>query len=150
MQTVYVDTSVFGGCFDEEFQEWSNALMESFAQGNRICVLSDLVLLELEQAPKHVRQALENLTDEAKLLVFVDEEIKALARTYIAEGAVTEKYFNDAMHIALATIHKVDVLISWNFKHIVNLNRIRIFNAVNLKSGYSVLEIRSPREILES
>ena len=58
------------------------------------------------------------------------------------------KFFEDALHIAIATINKVDVLVSWNFKHIVNINRIRLYNSVNLKSGYSMIDIRSPREIL--
>lgn len=44
--------------------------------------------------------------------------------------------------------NKVDILVSWNFKHIVNLNRIRLYNATNLKYGYQILEIRTPREIL--
>ena len=51
------------------------------------------------------------------------------------------------MHIALATLARVDALVSWNFKHIVNLHRIRGFNGVNLMRGYGTLEIRSPREV---
>lgn len=58
------------------------------------------------------------------------------------------KFHEDALHIAIATIHKVDVLVSWNFKHIVNLDRIKKYNGVNLKHGYMILEIRNPREIL--
>ena len=67
---------------------------------------------------------------------------------YISEKVLTPKFFNDAVHIAAATTYKVDVIVSWNFKHIVNLNRIRLFNSVNLKQGFSIIEIRSPREVL--
>lgn len=61
---------------------------------------------------------------------------------------VTEKYLVDAQHIAIGTIQRVDVLVSWNFKHVVNINRIRLYNSVNLKYGYPLLEIRSPQEVL--
>lgn len=63
--------------------------------------------------------------------------------------AVSKNFYEDALHIAISTTYNVNVLASWNFKHIVNLNRIRLYNAVNIKNGYSVLEIRSPREIIK-
>jgi hypothetical protein len=66
------------------------------------------------------------------------------------EGALTNKSYNDALHIALATINNADVLASWNFKHIVNINRIRLYNSINLKLGYKMIEIRTPREILNT
>lgn len=72
-----------------------------------------------------------------------------LAEAYINEGALTNKSYNDALHIALATINVADVLASWNFKHIVNINRIRLYNSINLKLGYHMIEIRTPREILK-
>ena len=62
---------------------------------------------------------------------------------------VTNKFYEDAFHIAISTVHQVNVLASWNFKHIVNLDRIRMYNSVNLKNGFSILEIRTPREILK-
>lgn len=70
-----------------------------------------------------------------------------LAAAYIEDGAIDARMRADALHIALATVARVDVLVSWNFRHIVNLKRIRAYNAVNLKSGYPVLEIRTPREV---
>ena len=69
---------------------------------------------------------------------------------YLEEGVITKKYFEDALHIAIATIYQVNVLASWNFKHIVNLDKIRLYNAVNLKNGYAMIEIRTPREILKT
>jgi hypothetical protein len=88
------------------------------------------------------------LSSESIEYVFLSDEAISLADTYIAYGAVTEKHLIDAQHIAIATIERVDVLASWNFKQIVNLERIRKFNAVNLMQGYHLLEIRSPLEVL--
>lgn len=66
----------------------------------------------------------------------------------MAHGIVGPGSRSDALHVALATIGRVDVMVSWNFKHIVNLNRIRLFNAVNLEQGYGLIEIRTPMEVL--
>ena len=145
---VYTDTSVFGGCFDIEFEEWSNRLIEEFKLGLKVVVISDLTLRELEEAPLNVRSLIEEIPMEHKEFVILDEEAIELAHHYIEEGVVTEKYLVDAQHIAIATVNKVDVLVSWNFRHIVNLTKIRLYNSVNLKYGYPLLEIRSPREVL--
>ena len=69
-----------------------------------------------------------------------------MADTYISEKVVGKTSLEDCRHIALATIYKVDVVASWNFKHIVNIERIRGYNSINIKNGYKQLEIRSPRE----
>ena len=76
------------------------------------------------------------------------EEAGGLAETYLKEGVVSPKSRMDAQHIATATINRVDVLVSWNFKHIVNLERIHGYNSVNLKLGYPILKIRTPIEVL--
>ena len=73
---------------------------------------------------------------------------KGLAETYLKEGVVSEKSRVDAQHIAIATINRVDVLVSWNFKHIVNLERIHGYNSSNLRLGYPILEIRTPIEVM--
>lgn len=145
---IYIDTSVLGGCFDDEYADDSNRLLNEFVSRQKIAMISDLLLLELEAAPQEVRDLAEKIPDVAKEYVRLDEESIALANAYIQEQAVAESSLSDARHIAIATVGRVDVLVSWNFKHIVNLNRIRRFNAVNLKLGYITLEIRSPREVL--
>jgi predicted nucleic acid-binding protein len=145
---VYIDTSVIGGCFDPEYREESNQLWSEFKTAKKTLVVSDLVLLELEEAPKRVRQLLDELPSKFIEFVGLDEESIALANAYLKDGAVAESSLSDARHIAIATIARVDVLVSWNFKHIVNLNRIRRFNEVNLKTGYASIEIRSPKEVL--
>ncbi|MEO6832644.1 MAG: hypothetical protein ABI378_09260 [Chitinophagaceae bacterium] len=149
MMTVYTDTSTIGGCFDKEFQEWSIALFDEFKIGRKLIMLSDLTLQELELARDEVSGKIKEIPREFQKNIGVDDETIELAETYINEGALTIKSYNDALHIALATLNNADVLASWNFKHIVNLSRIRLYNSINLKLGYRMIEIRTPREILQ-
>ncbi len=146
---VYADTSTIGGCFDEEFKIWSVALFEEFKTGVKLIMLSDLTLQELELARQEVREKIIEVPESNRIAIGITDEAIELAETYINEGALTNKSYNDALHIALATLNNSDVLASWNFKHIVNLNRIRLYNSINLKLGYRMIEIRTPREILE-
>ena len=145
---IYVDTSVIGGCFDNEFEEYSNQLFEEFIKGEKKLVISDLVLFELEGAPENVKEVLNKVTENNIEYVFINEESVILTNAYLKEGVIAENSLSDARHIAIATVERVDVLVSWNFKHIVNLNRIHLINSVNLKLGYPILEIRSPMEVL--
>ena len=147
---VYTDTSVIGGCFDPEFKEWSNALFQEFIAGTKQIMLSDLTLQELELARHEVREKVKEIPDQHRVEIGINDEAIQLAETYISEGALTSKSYNDALHIALATLNNSDVLASWNFKHIVNLDRIRLYNSINLRFGYRMIEIRTPREILKS
>jgi len=145
---IYTDTSVIGGCEDEEFCEHSRGLINSFAIGQFIMVLSDLTLRELDQAPAAVRAVLATVPEESVELLSLTAEADELASAYITDGILPEANRADALHIAIATVAKVDVLVSWNFKHIVNLHRIHGYNAVNLRRGFQMLEIRSPLEVL--
>ena len=145
---LYIDTSVIGGCCDDAFDEWSLRLINEIRHGFKIAVISDLTLQELEGAPPDVKKIYESLSDKNIHLVSLTDEAEKLADFYLAERVVGPKHLLDAQHIAIATIERVDVLVSWNFKQIVNLNRIHKFNAVNLKLGYAILEIRSPREVI--
>ena len=116
---LYIDTSVIGGCLDEEFSEYSLKLIDEFKNGNKILNISDLTLEELEEAPSDVRKILGQIPEKHKEYLSLDEEAKMLADRYIKEKVVSSNYLIDAQHIAIATINKVDVLVSWNFKHIV-------------------------------
>ncbi len=148
-QRVYIDTSVIGGCFDQEFEEWSNRLFDDFRNGKKIAVISDITIDELSDAPKHVQDNFTTIPDDSLEILTSNTESRELANKYITEKAVSSKFYEDALHIAIATTNQVNVLASWNFKHIVNLDRIRMYNSVNLKNGFSILEIRTPREILK-
>jgi hypothetical protein len=146
-QRIYVDTSVIGGCEDDEFREFSRALVQRFVVGEALLVLSDLTLEELAGAPESVRRVLDRVPEAHVEVVNVSHEARALALAYIEAGAAGPGSEVDALHIAVATLARVEVLASWNFRHIVNLSRIRAYNAVNLREGYPLLEIRSPPEV---
>lgn len=147
-QRFYFDTSVFGGLFDIEFENETTLLFEKVMLGEIICVYSNLTESELSNAPERVRKFFENLKEEQKEKVTVTPDALKLAQTYIEEKVVGETSLDDCIHIATATIHKVDLLVSWNFKHIVNVYRIRGYNSINLRLGYANLNIHSPKEIV--
>ena len=148
-QRFYFDTSVFGGVYDKEFEEETLQLFERVKLGKIICVFSDLTETELLKAPENVRIFFKNLSSKNTERVIVNGEIINLATKYLEEKVVGKTSFDDCLHIATATLNKVDILVSWNFKHIVNVYRIRGYNSVNLRMNYLSLEIRSPKEILE-
>lgn len=143
----YVDTSVWGGYFDREFAEWTIPFIEQAQQGKFTIVVSDVTLGELLDAPERVRNLLDAIPATFLEIVEIGAEHLALADHYVTEGALTPKFHTDAQHIALATILKVDSLVSWNFKHMVNFFRIRQYNSLNLKFGYQVIDIRTPKEV---
>jgi hypothetical protein len=145
---VYLDTSVIGGCFDHEFEEWSEALIEDFRNGRYLAVVSNVVAKEIEAAPDFVRNLYTEILALPAEVVEVDAETLILVEQYIEHRVLSQRFMDDMLHIALATIAEVDVLVSWNFKHIVRLDKIRIFNAVNLEQGYKPLTIYSPREVI--
>ena len=145
---VYIDTSVIGGCIDDEFAIWSNSLFDEFRNGVKIAIVSDLTRRELEAAPSNVKKILSTISGAHIESVFLSGEAERLALNYLRNKVVASKHLADAQHIAIASVERVDVLVSWNFKQIVNLDRIHAFNAVNIKLGYPLLEIRSPMEVL--
>ncbi len=150
IQIYYIDTSVLGGVFDEEFSSYSSMLIEEFILGNKIAAVSEVTLQELERAPKKVQNIYKEVSRKHIKIFRLDHASKTLANKYINEKAISPNFLLDAQHIAIATVNKVDVLVSWNFKHIVNLRRIKLYNSINLKNGYPLLEIRSPREVVEN
>jgi hypothetical protein len=145
---IYTDTSVIGGCLDPEFEAPSSRLMEKFKRGDAVIVLSELTHLELAAAPAKVRKVLEQIPAEHREHLDLTTEAMELAELYVKEGVIGPGKRIDAQHIAIAAVNRFDVLVSWNFRHIVNLARIRSYNSVNLRKGYPVLEIRSPLEVL--
>lgn len=146
-QRIYIDTSVIGGCLDAEFAPWSNGLFKDFRLGTYRPVVSDIVAAEIADAPEPVQRKYAELTGLGAEVLEVEESILLLADTYQERKILTPKFYDDGLHIALATAAEVDVLVSWNFKHIVHYEKIRLFNAVHLELGYKPLQIYSPREV---
>jgi len=147
-QRIYIDTSIVGGFFDTEFETETKLLFQRLENKEVIFVVSDLLRDELRGAPEYVRNLLDNYSSDCFEVVMETNEMRELADKYIAENVVGRTSLDDCRHIALATINKVDVLASWNFKHIVNLTRIRGYNGVNLRNGYQILEIRNPKDLV--
>jgi predicted nucleic acid-binding protein len=148
IQRIYLDTSVIGGYYDSEFEEDTRVLFEKIKLRQFHVVLSDITEGELQEAPEMIRNLFGELFVGPATKLELTEEAVQLAETYLAEKVVGKTSRVDCFHIALASIHRVDILVSWNFKHIVNVQRIRGYNAVNMKLGYPTLDIRSPKEII--
>lgn len=144
---VYLDTSVLGGCFDPEFAQWSNGMMDDFRAGSFRAILSEVTAAETLPAPERVRALYAELLGLRAEVLTVTTEALALRETYRARGVLGARFANDMLHIAVATIGDADVLVSWNFRHIVRLDKIRLFNGINLEQGYRELTIYSPREV---
>ncbi len=145
---IYLDTSVFGGCFDVEFTEESFAIFEMIRSGYYLAVLSDIVLEELEDAPHRVREIVLSLPDNGLEFIAISEEMIHLRNEYQAAGILGPKWIDDMTHVAAATIARVDAIVSWNFKHIVRLDKMKAYNQVNLQNGYGILTIISPKEAI--
>jgi len=145
---IYIDTSVIGGCCDPEFEKWSNRLLVDCREGSLCPVVSLLTESELMGAPIEVAEIYQEFQGVGLIVVGISPEALELANEYIAHSILTLKHQNDALHIAIATIENVDVLVSWNFHHIVRFDQIRRFNAVNLELGYKAIDIRSPLEVV--
>ena len=144
----YIDTSVFGGYFDKEFEVETKLFFEEIINSNHQIIVSAEVMREIIKAQEKVSGFLLSHLEKNMEIILLDEKIISLANEYVKEGALTEKYLSDALHIASATILKVDVLVSWNFKHMVNFFRIKQYNEINRKFGYQNIDIRTPKEVI--
>jgi predicted nucleic acid-binding protein len=142
--SLYLDTSIFGGFYDEIFMQDTRLLFEKIKAGKYDVFISGTVVRELKKAPENVKNLLREIEYR---LIEVTPECENLADEYIKENVVGNTSRDDCVHIATATINNIDVLVSWNFKHIVNFQRIRGYNSVNTKNGYRQLEIHSPKEM---
>ena len=149
IQRVYIDTSVIGGYFDEEFEFYTKLFFEKVEQGKFKIILSDILTTELQGAPDNVVTFFKSISKRQIEYVDQTEDSIQLGEEYLNEGVVGKTSRTDCRHIALATLVNADILVSGNFKHIVNITRIRGYNSVNIKNGHRILEIRTPREILE-
>jgi predicted nucleic acid-binding protein len=149
IERIYIDTSVVGGIFDNEFDVFTKMFFDKAFRGEIRLIISELLEEELINAPEQVKDFFRTLPTNQLELIKLTKEAIELAELYINENVVGETSRADCRHIALATLNTADVLVSWNFQHIVNLKRIRGYNSVNLREGLHTLEIRSPKELME-
>ena len=145
---IYVDTSVIGGCFDEEFQKSSNRLIEHARCGRLVLLVSDVVVRELEKAPEFVHAILNTVPEFSIERIILDDEALDLRDAYLAANILGPKWLDDMSHVAIATVSRADAIVSWNFKHIVRLDKMKAYNQVNLLNNYGILTIISPMEVI--
>lgn len=145
---IYIDTSVVGGQFDKEFSADTVPFFNAVKNGVFTIIVSDLLKAELLRAPEQVRNFLSTVPVQQIENIRLNAEAAKLADQYILAKVVGQTSRADCQHIAIATLAKADVLVSWNFKHIVNLDKIRGYNGINYQLGYQMIEIRTPKEII--
>jgi len=144
---LYLDTSVIGGCFDDEFAGDSRRVITAMLDGKARLLFTEVLEAELIGAPDPVRRLFEELPDACRERVAFTPEVESLAREYVTRGVVPEAWLEDCRHVAAATVARADAIVSWNFRHIVKLDKIKGYNQVNLLNGYGVLTIVSPKEV---
>lgn len=148
-QRIYIDTSVVGGYFDDEFSAYTIPFFDRVMSGEIILIISEILEAEIIKAPNFVKELITKIPQIQVEKVRLTPEAAELANKYIEAKVVGKTSKADCQHIAIATICYADVLVSWNFKHIVNLDRIRGYNGINYQNGYKMIEIRTPNEIIK-
>ncbi|MBF0104377.1 MAG: type II toxin-antitoxin system VapC family toxin [Deltaproteobacteria bacterium] len=146
---VYVDTSVFGGVFDDRFSDASLKFFDLVRTRYLSLVTSVVVRDEIQPAPEQVREYFASITADAEV-ADINQEALSLRNAYLDARIVTEKSSDDALHVALATVTDCKLIVSWNFKHIVNFEKIPLYNAVNALNGFSNIAIFSPMEVVKN
>lgn len=145
--SLYVDTSVFGGCFDAEFADQSKRFFDLVRRGRVVVLVSEVVVRELANAPAVVQGLLQSLPTGSVTPAPLTAEVIELRNAYVAAGIVSPQFMDDATHVAAATVVRADGIVSWNFKHIVRVDKIKAYNQVNLQMGFGLLSIVSPQEV---
>lgn len=144
---IYTDTSVIGGCFDEEFAEHSNRFMDGVRAGRYKLLISDVVARELLAAPPRVQKVLADLHLNQVESITINPAVRDLTEAYLNAGVVGPRWIDDATHVAAAAVARADAIVSWNFKHIVRLDKIKAYNQINDGHGLPMLTILSPIEV---
>lgn len=147
---LYLDTSAIGGYYDAEWMRDTRQLWTQRESGLWQFIASGVVAQEITDAPSDVRQLFEDTFDRASDLLPITDEIEDLAEEYLKAAVVSRKFEDDARHVAICAAHRVNHLVSWNFKHLVNVRRETGFNAVNLLRGYPPISIVTPKELIHA
>ena len=149
---LYLDTSVLGAMFDTDpagRKEMTQLFFQTVRAHKDTLYVSDLVLEEIDRAPIQVRFSLMTLVRRIQPRVLSESrESLSLAQEYIAAHVVPASSRDDARHIAIATLAGSEALVSWNFRHLVNLRRKRLVHSVNIRLGHPLIEIVSPEEVV--
>ncbi|MBE7497446.1 MAG: hypothetical protein HS117_21075 [Verrucomicrobiaceae bacterium] len=144
---LYIDTSVVGGYHDPLWMDDTRLLWQQAEAGYWSLITSIVAEAEIQNAPPNVRQ-LFAYTFNASNILDTSREVEELAEAYMQASVVPSKFADDALHVAMATVHGIRLIVSWNFKHLVNVRREDGFNAVNILRGWPIVRIVSPKEII--
>jgi hypothetical protein len=126
----------------------TRTLLEDIATRVHVGIVSNVFTEELERAPNDIRETIRRELQAVEFeFVAENEESRALFEEYVAARIVPIKYQNDLRHVSVATITRADAIVSWNFRHLVNVNTRRAVHAVNVRLGYPMIEIVSPEEV---
>jgi hypothetical protein len=134
--------------FDKEFKEPSKAFFSAIREKRFVLVSSELVRQEIQAGPKRVQELFSDILPSADIAEITAEALK-LQQAYTDAGILSEKHSTDALHVALATISQATLIVSWNFKHIVNFQKIPMYNTINTQYGYREIAIYSPLEVID-
>ena len=147
---LYIDNSVIGGYHDKEFIVATRQFFDRIIAKDFDIYFSEVNETELSLAPKNIRDVKKLIPIECYYYLDLNDDAKQLAETYVRDKALGKASLNDAYHIAIASVNRLDCLVSWNFRHIVNFDKIKMFNSINLKLGYPLIDIRTPLEFLKN
>lgn len=147
-ERIYLDSSVIGGYHDSEFAADSKRVIEYVRTGRVTLLLSEVVVQEILNAPARVQEVLSSIPPQNVERIELTREILTLRDAYVNAGIIARRWIDDATHVAAATVARADAIVSWNFSHIVRLDKMRAYNQINLMNGYGVLTIVTPKEVL--
>ncbi len=146
-ERLYFDTSVIGGYHDHEFDMDSKRVIEYARNGRIITLISEVVIKEIAKAPQHIQDVLFSIPSNFIEQIEITPEIIDLSEAYLSAKIISKKWTDDSIHVATATVARADAIVSWNFAHIVRLDKMRAYNQINLAQGYGILTIVTPKEI---
>jgi len=146
--SAYIDTSVVGAYYDTRDERRRELTREFWGRLREFSPhVSSLVLDELAAVGKaSLRNKLIGLVAGFKILP-ITGDAHILARKYLDAGVVVENFYGDALHLAVASVHRMDYLVSWNFRHIVNVRTRNLVSTININNGLRQLEIIAPPEL---
>jgi len=149
---LYIESSVVNFVYADDAPDKTETTKNFFepSNGKHELFISELVLEEIEKTQSPKREKMSNFVVTHDFRVLPNSaEADNLASKYVKAGLVPEKYINDAIHLALASVNKMEVLVSWNMEHIVKLKTIVGVNKINKEQGYGNILIMTPEEVLE-
>lgn len=150
---LYLETTVWNFLFEErdlEKRKWTEYLFQDYLEGCYKLYISEVVMEEIRRARSPKRGKLEQAIRmyEPIILTF-DNEGKRLVDKYLNAKLLPERYVDDVNHLAIASKNEIDVLVSWNLRHIVKLRTKTFVNSINMTEGYKSLEILTPQEVVD-